>query len=107
MTIRGKDTRKALHSFIDWLGHRNVWLTEEEDADNLEVVLLAIWFPRESHSCFKVSPVVKPSSTELLATFWKFRGAGGFLDLSAALEELTPFSFTEPEKGGKRRRAFS
>lgn len=56
--MRGSAAWRTLLSLAEWAGHRKVWETEDSD-DSLEVVLLAIWLPRESHSCFMVSPVVK------------------------------------------------
>jgi hypothetical protein len=68
------------------------------------VVLLAIKGPRESHSCFRVSPALAvlaetPSSSPTLVTgLWKLEVRDCFWDLSAVLEELTPFSMMEPER---------
>lgn len=96
---------RPLQPWIGCPGHRRArGPEEEEDDEGLEVVLLAMWAPRESHSCFRVSPApampaeTPSSSPTLLAGLWKLGVRDCFWDLSAVLEELTPFSMMEPER---------
>lgn len=78
--------------------HARAWVLEGEVEEGLEVVLLAIGRPKESHSCFRLSPTTAvlaetPSSSRTLGV------RGCCWDLSAVLEELTPFSMMEPGRG--------
>lgn len=85
--------------------HARAWALEDEDEEGLEVVLLATGRPMESHSCFRLSPAAAvlaetPSSSRTLGMgLWKVGVRGCCWDLSAVLEELTPFSMMEPGRG--------
>lgn len=77
--------------------HERAWALEDEDEEGLEVVLLAIGGPKESHSCFRSSPAMAvpveiPSSSRTLVVGVR----GCCWGLPAVLEELTPFSMMEP-----------
>lgn len=78
--------------------HVRAWALEGEVEEGLEVVLLATGRPKESHSCFRLSPTTAVLA-ETPSSSWTLEVSGCCWDLSAVLEELTPFSMMEPGRG--------